>query len=127
MNTVHTMPLRVAQSNPYKVGDVISCVHGNGAGEGVLWSVIKVKAMCIWIDPVFCVTGDSVLRRKKVSWHSVTKWETSDLCLARIKLDSVIRGVASTSDLVDLCNSRARLDAVINDVVKQRSDAVTKE
>lgn len=125
--TVHTKPLNISQNNTFEVGDVVSCVHANGVGEGVLWSVVKVEAKWIWIEPAYCVTGKSVLRRKKLPWYGVKGWETTDLCLARIKLDNLIRRDALTTDFIDLCSARARLDAVINDIVKQRSEEADTE
>lgn len=86
--------------NPYRPGDLCTVTHSNGAGEGVLWQVIAVKGAFIRIKPVFTITGESVLRAKRIEYHGV-------------------QGV----NLVQLCDMRRQFDEFIQAIVKQRSGA----
>lgn len=92
------MPTLGPQKNPYKVGDIVTVVHFNGSGEGILWRVVRVKGSYLKLQPTYTVTGPSVLREKRVQYHAV-----------------------SPVDLVELCSARAQLDNIINDIVRSRS------
>lgn len=92
------MPTVWHQKNPYRVGDIVTYVHWNGAREGVLWRIAQVKGSQIHIDPVFTATGPSKLNRRLVMYHAV-----------------------HAADLVQLASARAQLDNIINDLVRHRS------
>ena len=74
-------------------------VHFNGSGEGILWRIKKVEAHYLKLEAYYTVTGGSVLKDKRVTWHSV-----------------------QPVDLVELCTARAQLDNIIRDIVRSRSE-----
>ena len=91
------MPTAAHKNNRWKVGDVVSMVHFNGAGEGVLWQVKKVSGVYVTIEAIMTLTGPSVLRRKTVSYHQV-----------------------DAPDLVQLASVYARLGTLIADIARSR-------
>ena len=92
------MPIVSRRKNPYLVGEVVTMAQFNGAGEGVLWRVIKVDGMFIKIEPLLTLTGPSVLNPKRVSC-----WEVKP------------------ADIASLGSAYAQLANIINDIVKLRS------
>ena len=63
-------------SASFEVGDFVTCVNraGNGAGEGVIWRVSKIKKEQLLIVPAWAVTGPSVLRSKWIHPSRVLKF-----------------------------------------------------
>jgi len=88
------MPTSRPRENPYKPGDIVSMARFNGAGEGVLWRVKKTDRVWIWLEPVWTVTGPSVLRDKKVQWHQVEAPDLVQLGTAYAQLGNIIRDIA---------------------------------
>ena len=88
------MPTSRPRENPYRVGDVVTMAQFNGAGEGVLWRVKKVQASWIWLEPLWTVTGPSVLRDKKVMYHEVHAPDLVQLGSAYQQLGNIIRDIA---------------------------------
>lgn len=89
------MPIIRPRENPYKPGDVVTMVHEvNGTGEGVLWRVKKADRAWVWIAPVWCVTGPSILRDKKVQWFHVDTPDLVVLGSAYAQLGNIIRDIA---------------------------------
>ena len=66
----------------------------NGAGEGVLWRVKKTDRIWIWLEPVWTVTGPSVLRDKKVQYSEVDAPDLVQLGTAYQQLGNIIRDIA---------------------------------
>ena len=81
------------QKNPYHTGNVVTMVHFNGSGEGVLWRVKRVRGVYLKLEPLFTVTGPSILKEKRVAWHAVSPVDLVELCTARAELDNIIRDV----------------------------------
>jgi hypothetical protein len=88
------VPLERSQKNPYQVGDVVTMAQFNGAGEGVLWRVKKSQGVWIWLEPIWTVTGPSVLRDKKVQYHEVHAPDIIQLGSAYQQLGNIIRDIA---------------------------------
>jgi len=88
------VPTDRSQRNPFKPGDIVSMARFNGAGEGVLWRVKKADKIWIWIEPVWCVTGPSVLRDKKVQYNQVDVPDLVTLGSAYAQLGNIIRDIA---------------------------------
>lgn len=89
------MPTSRPRENPYRVGDVVTMARFNGAGEGVLWRVKKSEPSgWIWLEPVWTVTGPSVLRDKKVRYHEVDAPDLVQLGAAFQQLGNIIRDIA---------------------------------
>jgi len=91
-------PTEGRQKNPYKVDDVVTVVHSNGSGEGILWKVTKVKGLMLTIQPVFTVTGPSVLHVKRMLCHCVKPADVLQLCTARMQLDNIINDIVRSLD-----------------------------
>lgn len=66
-------------------------VHFQGTGEGVLWRVVKVDGQWIRIEPMFTVTGPSVLKPKRVAWHEVKPAQIVDLGAAYVELQHIMQ------------------------------------
>jgi hypothetical protein len=88
------MPTVSPRTNPYAVGDVALMVYDNGSGEGVIWQVTKTKDIWLWIDPILTLTGDSVLRPKKVQWDWVQPVDLVKLGAVYLQLGNLIRDIA---------------------------------
>ncbi len=71
------------------MNDLVTVVHSNGVGEGVIWRVIKSDRLYLRIAPVYTATGSSVLRPKRVTWHSVERMTLGQLSEARRILDQL--------------------------------------
>lgn len=81
------------QSNTLVPGDIVSMVHRNGSGEGVLWRVQRlVGTTRVRIIPIFTATGGSVLNPKTIDYRSVERLSLSDMCFVRNELDRIIQG-----------------------------------
>lgn len=79
-------------ANPFTPGDIVSVVHRNGVGEGVLWRVKDATGAKIRIVPIYTVTGASVLNPKTIDCHNAQLWTLTELGFARVELDRLIRG-----------------------------------
>lgn len=66
-------------------------VHFNGSGEGILWRVIDVRMSTVKIAPLFSVTGQSVLKPKRVNFHEVEPADIVQLGSAYLELQHVIQ------------------------------------
>lgn len=88
------MPTNRPRENPYQPGDIVTMARFNGAGEGVLWRVKKAAGAYIWLEPVWTVTGPSVLRDKRVQWHEVEAPDLVQLGTAYQQLGNIIRDIA---------------------------------
>lgn len=77
--------------------------QANGAGEGVLWRVVKVDGQWIRIEPMFTVTGPSVLNPKRVAWHEVKPADIVTLGTAYVELRNIMQDLVrlrSEDDIV---------------------------
>lgn len=85
-----------------EIGEFVTHVHWNGAREGVIWQVLAHKGSKVRIDPIFTVTGPSILKAKWVHYSEI-----------------------ELIDLVTLGSSRAQIDIIIQELVRRRSSEVT--
>lgn len=85
----------MSDENPYKVGDWVTMVHSNGAGEGIIWRVVKIvgakRNSILKIQPFFTPTGDSVLNSKAVNFRAVRPFTLIDMCALRQRVDQIIQ------------------------------------
>lgn len=81
--------------NKYRLGDLCTMIHSNGAGEGIIWVVVKVEGVWLRVAPAYVVTGPSVLNAKKVYHYSVKALSLLQLCELRRQFDEFIQGIVS--------------------------------
>jgi hypothetical protein len=89
------VPTSRPRENPYQPGDIVSMAHfNNGVGEGVLWRVKKADKVWIWVEPVWAVTGPSVLRDKRIQWQEADAINLVQLASAFAQLGNIIADIA---------------------------------
>lgn len=90
----------------FKVGDFVTCDNGHGAGEGVIWRIVKLKPRknpaygrkiyaSARIAPVWTATGPSYRKPTTEFMSRIKKLDIVGLGMLRMQLDDLCKAAVA--------------------------------